>query len=156
MAQWTVHRKKTSPEDDIRLVREGFNVWAFLFPLFWPVIKGMWIVFLIVAAAQMFLWGVGRMLGFSEFMHVLASFGISLVMGFEGNDLYRWTLARRSFEEADIVSGDDRTDAEIRYFSRHEPAAAEPVAEAPPSPPPSSRAWRPEEPDFLFPGLGRT
>jgi hypothetical protein len=77
-------------------------------------------------------------------------------MGFEGNDLYRWTLARRRFEEADVVSGDNRTEAEIRYFSRHEPVAAEPVVEAPPSPPPSSRAWRPEEPDFLFPGLGRT
>ena len=61
MAQWTVHRKKGAPEDDIRLVREGFNVWAFVFPLPWLVIKGMWIVLLIAAAAQMLLWGVGAL-----------------------------------------------------------------------------------------------
>jgi hypothetical protein len=155
MAQWTVHRKKSSPEDEIRLVREGFNVWAFLFPLFWPVIKSMWIVFLIAAAVQMLIWGVGRMLGFSEFMHFVATFGFNLIMGFEGNDFYRWTLSRRGFAEIDVVSGDNRTEAEIRYFARHEPVAAGPVVEAPPLPP-QSRAWRPEEPDYLFPGLGRT
>jgi hypothetical protein len=156
MAQWTVHRKKTSSDDDVRFVREGFNVWALVFPLFWLVIKGMWIVFIIAAAVQMLLWGIGRMLDFSEFMSFAVGLLPNLVMGFEGNDLYRWTLARRGLEEVDVVSGEDRTEAEIRYFSRHEQDVPEPVAEAPASPPPLSRAWRPEEPDFLFPGLGRT
>jgi hypothetical protein len=157
MAQWTVHRKKGAPEDDIRLVREGFNVWAFIFPLPWLVIKGMWIVLLIAAAAQMLIWGFGQMLELGDITAFALSLALNLIMGFEGNDLYRWTLARRGLEEVDIVSGDDRTEAEIRYFSRREPEV-EAVVEAPspPSPPPQSRAWRAEESDFLFPGLGRT
>jgi hypothetical protein len=155
MAQWTVHRRKAASGDDVRLVREGFNFWAFLFPLPWLVIKGMWIVFLLALAAQMFLLGAGHWLELSEFVTVVIGLALNLVMGFEGNDLFRWTLARRAFDEVDVVSGDDRTEAEIRYFARHEPDAFEPIADTPP-PSPQSRAWRPEEPDFLFPGLGRT
>ena len=156
MAQWTVHRKVNAPEEDIRLVREGLNVWALVFPLPWLVIKGMWIVFTIVLAVQMAILAVGHVLDFSEFMQFVASFGINLIMGCEGNDLYRWTLSRSGIDEVDVVSGDDRTEAEIRYFSRHEPESVAPTVDAPIASPPQSRAWRPEEPDFLFPGLGRT
>ena len=157
MAQWTVHRKPGAPAEDIRLVREGFNGWAFVFPLPWLVIKGMWIVLLIAAAVQMLLWGVGRMIELGDITSLALGLALNLIMGFEGNDLYRWTLARRGLAEVDVVSGDDHTEAEIRYFSRHAPEP-ETVVEPPPAPvpPPQSRAWQAAEQDVLFPGFGRT
>ena len=75
--------------------------------------------------------------------------GINLVMGFAGNDLYRWTLARRGFGEIGLAAGSDLDEAELRFFSAlpETPAAA---------PAPVLRQLPPSMPDALglFPQPG--
>ena len=89
-----------------------------------------------------------------EAMRLIFSLAINIIMGFEANDLLRWTYARRGYEEVGLVQGDDLDEAEIRFFSE---TALPAQPDVPPPPPPGlSRNWKSSEPDFIFPGLSRT
>lgn len=41
---YTIHEKEgpKATDTDVILVREGFSVWAFLFPPLWALYHGMW------------------------------------------------------------------------------------------------------------------
>jgi hypothetical protein len=154
MTWWTAHNKEGRSADDVVFVREGFNWWALLFPLPWLAVQGMWIVLLVALGAQFAIWAIAEALGFGEAMRLIFSCAINLILGFEGNSLLRWTYERRGFEARGLVQGDDLEAAEYRFFTKigvplvNEPAAA-------PMPVLSSR-WKAEQPDFIFPGFGRS
>ena len=122
MALWTVHSKVDEPAsiraraDEVRFVREGFNWPAFLVPLIWLVVKGMWIVLILAIAVEMVIIGFNASFKLTNLVLTILGFGINLVMGFAGNDLYRWTLARRGFREIGLASGSDVDEAELRFF----------------------------------------
>jgi hypothetical protein len=158
MAWWTAHNKPGKGADDVVFIREGFSWWALLFPLLWLAFKGMWIVLLLALAAQFLIWSVAEALGFSEFMRLVFSCAINLILAFEGNNLLRWTYERRGFTELGLVHGDDLDEAEYRFFSETALPEADDASEKvePPRPPVLSSRWKAEEPDFIFPGFGRT
>jgi hypothetical protein len=155
MPLWTVHSKVAEPAlirrraDEVRFVREGFNWPAFVVPLLWLVVKGMWIVLMIALAVEIAIIALGASLKLSDFVMTSFGLGINLVMGFAGNDLYRWTLARRGFGEIGLAAGSDLDEAELRFFSAlpETPAAA---------PAPVLRQLPPSMPDArgLFPQPG--
>ena len=58
------------------------------------------------------------------------------LVGMEASSLLRWKLARRRFEQVGIVVGDDREEAERRFFDGWEDEPARPAAAAPPPPSP--------------------
>jgi hypothetical protein len=155
MAWWTAHNQPGKGADDVVFLREGFSWWALLFPLPWLVIKGMWIVLLVALGAQFAIWAIAEALGAGDMMRLIFSFAINLILAFEGNNLLRWTYERRGFEELGLVHGDDLDEAEYRFFTEiglpRAPAAAEVE-----QPPVFSSRWKPEEPDFIFPGFGRS
>lgn len=154
MAWWTAHNKQGRGADDVVFVREGFNWWALLFPLPWLAVHGMWIVLLVALGAQFAIWAIAEALGFGEAMRVIFSCAINLILGFEGNSLLRWTYERRGFEELGLVQGDDLEAAEYHFFTEIGlPLVDEPTAA--PMPVLSSR-WKSEQPDFIFPGFGRS
>jgi hypothetical protein len=157
MPLWTVHSKVDEPalirtrSDEVRFVREGFNWPAFLVPLLWLIVKGMWIALLLALAVEILVIAAATWLNFSDTVATLLGLGINLVMGFAGNDLYRWTLARGGFHEVGLAAGSDLDEAELRYFSG--------LPEAPqPSAPPPAKAPLPAAlmPDALglFPQAG--
>ena len=123
MALWTVHSKVDEPAliraraDEVRFVREGFNWPAFLVPLIWLVVKGMWIVLILAIAVEMVIIGFNASFKLTNLVLTILGFGINLVMGFAGNDLYRWTLSRGRFQEIGLVAGSDIDEAELRFFS---------------------------------------
>jgi hypothetical protein len=156
MAWWTAHNKPGKDADHIVFVREGFNWWALLFPLPWLVIKGMWIILLIALGVQFAIWAIAEALHVGEAMQVILSLAINLILAFEGNALLRWTYERRGYDELGLVHGDDLDEAEYRFFTE----TALPMTTAvekpePPKPPVFSSRWKPDEPDFIFPGFGR-
>ncbi len=158
MAWWTVHNKPGKGADDVVLLREGFSWWALIFPLPWLVIKGMWIVLLVALGVQFAIWALAEALHLSDAMRLAMSLSINLILAFEGNNLLRWTYERRGFEELGLVHGEDLDEAEFRFFTEIGlPQADEPArrAEAP-KPPIFSRHWKAGEPDFIFPGFGRS
>jgi Protein of unknown function (DUF2628) len=141
MPVWTVHAKAADPAvlrtraDTVRFVREGFNWPAFLVPLLWLVIKGMWVVLLISLAFEFAIMAIGEAGKLSGFTQTTLSIALNLVMGFAGNDLYRWSLARGGYHEIGLASGSDIDEAELRFFMAL-PQSAPQVSPkvAPPSP----------------------
>ena len=117
MAWFTAHSKDGKSADDVVLLREGFSWWALLFPLLWLAIKGMWIVLIIALAAQFLIWAIAEALGFGEAMRLIFSLAINLILGFEGNELLRWTYERRGFSEVGLVEARDIEEAEYLFFT---------------------------------------
>jgi hypothetical protein len=133
MPLWTVHSKVEDPglirarAEDVRFVREGFNWPAFLVPPIWLVIKGMWIVLLFTLAADMLVIVLGASFKLGDGVLTILGLAINLVIGFSGNDLYRWTIARGGFREIGLAAGSDLDEAELRFFSAL-PQARTPVS----------------------------
>ncbi|MGF7158606.1 hypothetical protein FHS85_000216 [Rhodoligotrophos appendicifer] len=123
MKTFTVHHRERNPEailadpDGLEVVKEGFSWPAFFIPLLWLIYKRMWLVlvlFLVVNAALAVIGVLWPMPGAAETFVALA---VNLFMGLQGNDLRRWTLARRGKAEVGVVMGDDLLAAEHRFFS---------------------------------------
>jgi hypothetical protein len=156
MAWWTAHNRPGKGADEVVFIREGFNWWALLFPLPWLVIKGMWIILLIALGAQFAIWAIAEAFGLGEAMQVILSLMINLILAFEGNALLRWTYERHGYDEFGLVHGDDLDEAEYRFFTEIGLPATTDIEKPPsPKPPVFSSRWKPEEPDFIFPGFGR-
>jgi hypothetical protein len=158
MAWFTAHSKDGKSTDDVVLLREGFSWWALLFPLLWLAFKGMWIVLVIALAAQFLIWAIAEALGFGEVMRLIFSLVINLILGFQGNELLRWTYERRGFREAGLVEARDLEEAEYRFFTEIGLPETPDATEPPPAPQARtmSRHWKSDEPDFIFPGFGRS
>jgi len=122
MPRYSVHARSAKPDsiradaDRVRFVKEGFSWWGFFFPLPWLLIKGMWVVLVVVTLALIAIGAVSAALYLPDSAALVLSFGVSLLIGFTGNDLYRWTLQRRGLVELGPASGDDRDEAELRFF----------------------------------------
>lgn len=98
----------------ILFVKEG-PCWPALFvPALWMIFRRLWIVLALYVAA-----GIGlALLGHYAGLAGVPALGllIALFLLVEGNDLRRWTLARRGFRLIDVVEADSRDAAEIRFF----------------------------------------
>jgi Protein of unknown function (DUF2628) len=117
-----------------RFVRDGFSWGAFLLGPLWMLWCRLWLVFagyIVLMAVIPF--GLAK-LGASPDMIAFVAFLIALLLGFEGSSLARWTLRRRRWRELGIVVGQNREEAERRFFDvwvAHAAAGKEP----PPVPP---------------------
>ena len=120
---YTVH-SKGDPERDLasldgtRFVKDGFAWGAFVFTFGWLVYKRMWLVLLAAASAQIMLTVFANTIAAPGWFAVLSGFAMSLFLGFEGNGLCRWTLARRGYAEQGLAAGSHIEDAEARFFAR--------------------------------------
>jgi hypothetical protein len=122
MRLFSVHAKSPLPErvkaeaDEVRFVKEGFAWWGFFFPLPWLLVKGMWLVFALALAVAIAIVAGGDVFGVPELAMTALAFGINIIIGFMGNDLYRWTLRRRGLVDVGPAAGADREEAELRFF----------------------------------------
>src|SRR5262245_15540345 len=113
--------------DRFAFVRDSFHFWAFVLAPLWMLWHRLWLVFvgfgLIAVALQLGLHvlgvgGGGRLLGYAL---------LALLVGLEAGTLRRWTLARRGWRDAGIVSGETREAAERRFFDTWTGAHGEPA-----------------------------
>lgn len=118
MKIYTVHVKPGAGEQVPVFVREGFNVFAFLFHFFWALYHRLW-------APAVVIFVVNAMLVLLMREHVLSQNGIvALQLGFQflvgahGNDWVRARLVQDGYILADISAGDNLLRAEQRYFER--------------------------------------
>lgn len=122
MPRYSVHARSAKPEairadtDKVRFVKEGFSWWGFFFPLPWLLIKGMWEVLVLAVLALIAIGAASEAFYLPDLAIIVLCFGINLLVGFIGNDLYRWTLQRRGFVDAGPASGAGRDEAEMRFF----------------------------------------
>lgn len=136
MAIFTVHVPPTPPgvapaPENIMFLREGFNYFAFVFGPFWLLYKRAWIA----AAGWTVLLTIIGLLAWKLRVPREAISWMPLVLstwlGFEGDRLIAWTIARRGYNESDVVIAEDADEAEALYFHRLPPAAPAPVAQEP-------------------------
>ncbi len=118
MRIYTAH---TRDEDPPVLVREGFAWLALIFGPLWLAWNQAWIATVIVLAVMTGiavappglrgpLWG-----------------GLMLLLGFVGNDLRRWSMARGGYTLTDVVAAHTHDDAFLRLI-RHRPDLLEMAA----------------------------
>ncbi len=110
----------TGLADGALFVKEGFSWPAFLFSPVWSLLKGLW---LIAAIHSGFYVVIGLLLAVgivSEDLFWLLLLAFNLLLGFEGNDLYRRKLARRALRERGVVVADNLQMAEHRFFVKLE------------------------------------
>jgi Protein of unknown function (DUF2628) len=106
----------TERADRLRFVKEGFSWVALLVPILWLLYYRMW-----VESALLVLVYVGLQLAFGtdaqgQALVGWASLAISVLFGFEANDLRAVSLERRGYRLAGVTSGRDRTEAERSFF----------------------------------------
>lgn len=137
MAIYTIHsRDAAAAADDVRFIRDGFSWPALLFGPFWLATKGLWIALAIVLALDLAIMAAGTGLHIPRLALLPALLGINLLLGLEGGDVRRWTLALRGYREIAVEAGSSLEEAERRFFASL--PAPEPLGprSAPPQPPP--------------------
>lgn len=144
MSSYTVHEPPVragavAPEPERYVfLRDGFSFWAFLFGPLWMLRHRLWLVLVLYAVILGVFFLVLAIAGASGFIIGLVGFLVALLVGLEAGTLRRFTLRRRGWKNVGVVTGEDREDAERRFFAAWLQAAARPVAPAVsvPSPPP--------------------
>jgi len=123
MNLYTVHYRHedenslTGLAQDVVLVKDGFNWSALFLPSIWFLAKKMWLVFaiyLLIQAALIAIVFLGDMP--TEVLTITKITG-NLILGFEGNNLYRWSLERARYKERETIAARDVVAAEHRFFS---------------------------------------
>jgi hypothetical protein len=166
MSVYTVHeppRRAGAAAADVErfaFVRDGFSWWAFLFAPLWMLRHRMWLVLLgyVVVAGAIEI--PVRMSGGPVLATSLIGILLGLLVGLEAGTLRRFTLNRRGWKNLGVVSGDDREDAERRFFDAWlQRTNSTPGGPRAPTPGPASATpiWRgPLESDVigLFPEPG--
>ena len=103
--------------DRIVFVREGFAVFALVFPLLWLLVHRMWWVLIGFAVVFAAVNAGAALIGLGETATSLALLVLTLFFAFNANELRRWTLERRGYQVVGAVSGRNRDECEIRFFS---------------------------------------
>jgi hypothetical protein len=113
---------KESPDiearaDNLAFVKEGFSWLALLVPVLWLIYYRMWIelvVFIAILVLVQLISGGGQEAGAQ--LAGWVSIALSVLLGFEGNDLRSASLERRGYRLTGIAEGRGRTDAELSFF----------------------------------------
>jgi len=119
MRIYTVHELAGRPldADGIVFVKEGFCWPAFFFGLFWALAHRLWLVVLGGFALLLIMSALLQYFGFGPEEAFVCSTAFQLLLGFEANDLRRWTLARKGYATAGIAAGRTLEEAEQHFFA---------------------------------------
>lgn len=110
MKVWTVHVKDGAAPV---LVREGFSLGALVFGPLWAAVHRAWIPAAFAFAADLAIGALSD--GPARFTLAL---GLAFLLGFSGHDLRRWSLERRGFVLAEVVTARRVEGALERLFLR--------------------------------------
>ncbi|MDE1568823.1 DUF2628 domain-containing protein [Aquabacter sediminis] len=103
------------------LVREKVSLLAFLFAPFALLRYRLWLAFAVFLAASLGLAAIEIALGLPDVVGAAGTLGLHLLVALELPDLRVRKLRRLGYEEAGVVTGRDRDEAERRFFKRWTP-----------------------------------
>ena len=138
MKVYTVHRQAGGSAEDVEFVPEGFSWSAFLTGPLWPLFHGLWQLTILFGISAGLIWLALQWLQLGLTFDVTAIVTLQSLYALLAQDLRRWWLARRGYEENDVVVAGDVGEAAIAYAREHAAAAkapppAEPAAAAAPA-----------------------
>ena len=123
MNLYTVHYRHeaenslTGLAQDVVLVKDGFNWSALLLPSIWFLAKKMWLVFAIYLLIQAVVIAIVFWAELPSEVLTITKLTGNLILGFEGNNLQRWSLERARYKERQTIAARDIVAAEHRFFS---------------------------------------
>lgn len=123
MNLYTVHYRQESENSltglaqDVVLVKDGFNWSAVFLPSVWFLSKKMWLVFAIYLVIQAVLLIIVFWAELPSDVLTITKITGNLILGFEANNLQRWSLERSRYRERETVAARDIVGAEHRFFS---------------------------------------
>jgi hypothetical protein len=143
MTTYTLHLPRDArPGDPValeeaKLVKDAFSWGAFFFTFFWFFFHRLWLAGLGVLVLVFAFGAVLQMLNVHPTAATLAGLLLQALIGLEANSLRRWTLSRRGFALADVVTAADQDEAEAKAFARWlapRPASSVPTRNSAPGP----------------------
>jgi hypothetical protein len=106
---WTAHEK---PHASPILLREGFSFGALIFGPFWLAAHRAW-----VPAGVALVLEIAIPLLTLPPASLVLFLGLAVLLGCSGRDLVRWSIARRGYLEANVVTGRNEDDAQARLLA---------------------------------------
>ncbi len=109
------------PYETAEFVPEGFNIYGFLFGELWALYHRQWILAFVLFCINILITVLGENFGFNPVSTFVLQMGIRVMVGFQGNDAIRASLARRGYIVADLVAAHTLLHAEQRFYDRYLP-----------------------------------
>lgn len=103
--------KDNKAVEDILLIKEGFNMSAFVFNIFWFLSNKLWLFAAIAFAIINLVTIIFSPVVSSAFM-----FLFSLLIGFEANNLLLYRFQREKYYFVGYTTGNNRKEAELRFL----------------------------------------
>lgn len=103
--------KDNEAVEDILLIKEGFNMFAFVFNIFWFLSNKLWLFAAIAFAIINLVTIIFSPIVSSAFM-----FLFSLLIGFEANNLLLYRFQREKYYFVGYTTGNNRKEAELRFL----------------------------------------
>lgn len=103
--------KKSKSLDDVILIKEGFNVFAMMFNIFWFLYNKLYLFFFISLIIINF-----SILIFSYNIAVVFIFLFCLLIGFEANNLLLYRFQREKYFFIGYSTGKDKEEAQLRFL----------------------------------------
>lgn len=121
---YTVHvnPEVTEPSERVVLVREGFNIWAFVFTILWTLTNRLWLLSALYLTLIVLLVKGGEVIELDDITRGVVQLGMQIWLGFAAHDAKRAALARRGYEEAGVVCAPSEPLAEQRYYDHRQAA----------------------------------
>ena len=110
--------------DTIEFVKEGFTIWGFLFGPLWLLYNRAWLAFILTLILMAGVAAVLVQLELKDQAPAIVDILVSLIIGFEGNNILRWSLQRKGYALLGSVAGRNRLECERRFFDAWLPQAA--------------------------------
>jgi len=107
---WTVHLRDNAPPV---LVREGFSLGAAVFGPIWLALHRAWVP----AALALAVWVAIDILT-ADGTRLVLDAGLIVLLGLSGHDLRRWSLDRRGFTLAEVVTARNTETAFAQLLTR--------------------------------------
>jgi hypothetical protein len=118
---YTAHvRGRGGADRDIVFVKDGFSWPAFFLTGIWALWHRLWFFALIVFAGGIAISLVSELLSLDPLTDAALGLGWAVLVGYEANDARRRALASRGYDVEDIVLGQNLTQAEHRFFLKHQ------------------------------------
>lgn len=162
MTTYTLHLPRDarpgdpSALEEAELVRDTFSWGAFFFTFLWFFFHRLWLAGLGVLVLVLAFGTLMQVLNVHPTAGTVAGLLLQALIGLEANSLRRWTLSRRGFKLADVVTAADKDEAEAKAFARWLDQAQAPAVSRNPAPVPAPVTLRRPDPVIgLFPDAER-
>lgn len=125
MKVYTVHIQPGASDalEKPEFVREGFNIFAFLFTFLWAFYHRLWGAGLFLIAFHMAFYSMLDAGLIARGSVEMAQLAFQIIVGLQGHDWIRLQLEKKGYVLSDVVTGGSLIEAERRYFERNLPAS---------------------------------